>query len=161
MIMTPRDEACGFWRKRLAAMDGWSPAALQQQAEVAHHLETCPDCRAWWRESLAERPDFWAWIGREPPLPVHIGIRTRVRHRRRRYAALAAAAAVLVGLVLVRPRILQHGSHPPLPPVMSHRPAGSSAWPLVEKVPAGASVYTLRIDRTPVVLIYTRGTEEP
>ncbi len=128
------------------------------------HFHTCPSCRTWLLALARDDPTLLLWLGEEPPIPIQPDrfIMTMKRRRRMRFV-VAAALFLTLSLSLVVPRFLVRETLSPT--YVAHVPTTLEVLqtprpPLVEKAPPNATVYTLNIEGTPVVLIYT-GADAP
>ena len=128
------------------------------------HFHTCPSCRLWLLTIARDDPTLLLWLGEEPPVPIHPDrfVATMKRRRRMRYVA-AAALFLTLSLSFIVPRFLVRETTPPA--YMAHISSTTETLqtpipPLVEKAPPNATVYTLNIEGTPLVLIYT-GADTP
>lgn len=107
--MNPTSDTCTATRRDLSARrDGLEIDA----ADLAAHLTTCADCRAW-QARLDGLGDAWTALA-EVPLPGSLWprIAARTRPEPRSWRVLQRAAALVLGLVSVGVLALQRGSRP-------------------------------------------------
>lgn len=159
--MMNEDRLCREFRDFLETANPWRLNPPPEVQNLRLHLKSCVSCQEWWVSHLDIYPDFLGLGVHDPP--VKFDVRGMIRHRILRNRMIRAAGIAAIVLLSVTLRGLwKPGSMPePSPQVMIAREQTVLSWPRVEKIPPGASVYTLEIDRTPVILIYTGTAEHP